>query len=586
MFSSSSSQSSSLSSSSSSRPASISSVSSTSSVQERVDIVPAMTSNNTPAPFVVSASVTWGANHARFAFSDTTGTPWVTQFMPGTTWIKVDLGNGNAKAVDAYRMFDNEMFDGDISRPNGWTLQGSNNDSVWIDLDTRYLQDISTPGGNFYTFENITPYRYYRFNFIDLFYYDSQFITVDEIELYEYFPMSSESSESFSSGLGLSNSSSSESFSSGNPGTSSQSTSSVWTFEFSEASINQSVEKTSSLNSSSSSSSSSPGSEPKWHLEFPFRVFADRETPVWCFERVGEYIYAGTGPDGIVLRSKDLTHWDEWKTVEDSHIKCMAFYANGLWMGTEPNGNLYVYNFTTNTLYPYLKTPDHAVSSMAVFQNKLYIGTSPGGNIYTFDGSSYTHLREVYGRGITSMFSTPQKLYISVKSAESLIEYDGNSWKFSTIANPDFNSQGIPTDLILNIETNGESIEKGSANPTIASSRHNVSTEPFSRDYLKFINRTKISDIRLAAEQGLISDYEIDEIIPPRPECNLNSINKFDEKIITGGSRGILFSYETGQENKLTTIHNNADTPIVSISSDGFFCTENKLYFLSKEESV
>lgn len=384
------------------------------------------------------------------------------------------------------------------------------------------------------------------------------------------FSSSDSSFSSISSNSSISSMISSESTAVVNSSKSSSSSSSrsSYTSSLSSGSTNTNTTSSNSFSESTSFGFSSESSEHCGYLSFPFRISAIYENPIWCFERANGSIYAGTGPNGKILISTDATNWNHWKTVEDLHVKSMKFYANGLWIGTEPNGLVYVYNFTTDSFYPYIDTDDYCVSSMAVYEGKLYIGTSPGGIIYSFDGTKWIKHKEFYGGGITSMFSTAQFLYVSIKSAESIMIYNGTSWEIAKSAGKEA-SPGLP----LNLAGKTDNVV---AMPTIASSR-NLSTEPVSRSNWSFIDRTKMSDIQKIVSSGIIPNSEADEVRPLLPECNIMSINEFSGKIIVGGKKGVIYQYD---ENGFTSIYDNKNSPVVSISKDGFFCTENSLYCL------
>lgn len=308
-------------------------------------------------------------------------------------------------------------------------------------------------------------------------------------------------------------------------------------------------------------------------LSFPFNVTIEKENPVWCFKRAEDYIYAGTGPDGKILRTSNLSTWEEWNSVNDSHVRCLEFYANGLWIGTEPNGYVWVYNFTTDSFYPYVKTADHCVSSMAVYNDRLYVGTSPWGYLYSFDGKTWREEKEFYGGGITSLFSQGDSLYVSLRASETLMVYNGGKWSGISIK-----SVEIPEDLTLK---GSVAIEAGDAMQTIASMRK-LATEPMSRQKEAFFDRIKISSVSSAVYDGVISENDAREVIPLNPECNLTSINEYDGQLVFGGKKGVVYGYS---DETVKPKYDNNNLPIVNITSNGFFCTEKDLYHINPEGS-
>jgi hypothetical protein len=122
---------------------------------------PVMTSDTAPSPYVISASSeAYGA--AYYAFNQTiamfTGT-WTT----GATtsgWLKVDMGAGNPKVINKYRINQNATY-----QPQDWTIQASNNDVDYVVLET-VVSGVYNPDywTNWHTFVNGNSYRYYKIN--------------------------------------------------------------------------------------------------------------------------------------------------------------------------------------------------------------------------------------------------------------------------------------------------------------------------------------------------------------------------------------------------------------------------------------
>ncbi|MGG4492758.1 discoidin domain-containing protein [Brevibacillus reuszeri] len=121
-----------------------------------VDIVPLMTANNAPAPFVAAADlVTYGA--AFMLFDRSTATYW------GSTsndphWISIDLG-GAEQTIDRYLLSGMSKY-----APTSWLLQGSNNGSTWETLHSVSGYVWTNYENNEFTIpiSNIKPYKYYR----------------------------------------------------------------------------------------------------------------------------------------------------------------------------------------------------------------------------------------------------------------------------------------------------------------------------------------------------------------------------------------------------------------------------------------
>ncbi|TQK62113.1 F5/8 type C domain-containing protein [Brevibacillus sp. AG162] len=122
-----------------------------------VDIVPLMTANDAPTPFIVSAdSVTGGA--VIHLFDRNLASGWSTT-VGGHHWIKIFLDNP-AQIVDRYLLSGGANY-----APTTWQLQGSNNNTTWDTLHSVSGYVWTRYEGNEFTIptENIKPYKYYRF---------------------------------------------------------------------------------------------------------------------------------------------------------------------------------------------------------------------------------------------------------------------------------------------------------------------------------------------------------------------------------------------------------------------------------------
>jgi hypothetical protein len=119
-------------------------------------LIPPMTSNTAPAPFVASASSTWdGTNLPYKPFSAATEKRWLSSGLVLPQWLKVDMG--------AQYIVKRVTMDWSYSKT--WRLEGSNNDSTWYPL---YSMDANGDiyGANFSAgnIDITQPYRYYRFS--------------------------------------------------------------------------------------------------------------------------------------------------------------------------------------------------------------------------------------------------------------------------------------------------------------------------------------------------------------------------------------------------------------------------------------
>lgn len=126
-------------------------------------IIPPMTANNVPSPYVISASyeLLSGISAAYEGFNCAGG---LTHSANGVTTgiLTIDLGDSNEKLVTQYAI---GAQGGYTSRaPKNWTFEGSNDNINWTVLDTK--TDITSYNGstpNLYPVSNAN-YRYYRLN--------------------------------------------------------------------------------------------------------------------------------------------------------------------------------------------------------------------------------------------------------------------------------------------------------------------------------------------------------------------------------------------------------------------------------------
>lgn len=125
-----------------------------------------LTSPTSHSPFVVSSSDTYPGFDAFKAFD---GQFDIYHNSLGNTgeayWLKLDIGSGNAKKLFGYCVqVDN--YPEPNRAPKNWTMEGSNDDSVWDTLDTRINQTSWGSGETrFYVCDTYaTEYRYLRLN--------------------------------------------------------------------------------------------------------------------------------------------------------------------------------------------------------------------------------------------------------------------------------------------------------------------------------------------------------------------------------------------------------------------------------------
>lgn len=126
-----------------------------------ISLVPVMTADNAPSPFVASANAEYYAAYK--AFNGNTTDYWQASGAPSVGspyWLKIDLGG--AQAVNQY-----EIVAVDANRPPmDFTFEGSDDGGTWTVLDTRTGVVFTANETKTFTLTNPSPdsYGYYRLN--------------------------------------------------------------------------------------------------------------------------------------------------------------------------------------------------------------------------------------------------------------------------------------------------------------------------------------------------------------------------------------------------------------------------------------
>lgn len=131
-----------------------------------IDVTPIMTSNTTPAPYVVSASAEFNQNYKAFnAFDNITSMHssdgWVST-VSTPKWLKIDFSEPTY--INAYKIT-TRGTEGDSNPPKDWVLEGSNDDVYWDVIHT--VTDgftVMTPLQSKIFVCGNAKYRYYRLN--------------------------------------------------------------------------------------------------------------------------------------------------------------------------------------------------------------------------------------------------------------------------------------------------------------------------------------------------------------------------------------------------------------------------------------
>ncbi len=100
-------------------------------------VVPAMTSANTPTGYAASASSTYNASFAAYYAFDgsASGNGWISSSAPTSAapqWLEIELPSQTE--ITGYIITNPNLLIGGLASPKSWSLQGSNDGSVWTTI--------------------------------------------------------------------------------------------------------------------------------------------------------------------------------------------------------------------------------------------------------------------------------------------------------------------------------------------------------------------------------------------------------------------------------------------------------------------
>lgn len=153
-------------------------------IKDNFTDMPAMTSNNTPAPYVISASSIYSTSYpAWHAFNKSLNESWLS--ASGKTsgeWIQIDYGLGNEKYINAYRISTRGSSNGAL--PKSFRFLASNDEINWIELDRRE-NEINWTVGETRTYDIVgnpaDKFRYYRLEVLET--NPGSYVAIGELEL-------------------------------------------------------------------------------------------------------------------------------------------------------------------------------------------------------------------------------------------------------------------------------------------------------------------------------------------------------------------------------------------------------------------
>lgn len=154
-----------------------------------------------------------------------------------------------------------------------------------------------------------------------------------------------------------------------------------------------------------------------------------KQTQICSCHAMGGYLYVGSGPEGIVYRTKDGSDLSEFYKTGESYVTALSDFGNALFIGTSPSGYIFMHNFSTGNRFHYATSGDYQVTAFCVHSNKLYAGTSPSGLVLSFDGTTWAMEYDSYGGGINSMVSFGGSLYLFIEEIDFVPCLTSSGWQ-------------------------------------------------------------------------------------------------------------------------------------------------------------
>ena len=286
------------------------------------------------------------------------------------------------------------------------------------------------------------------------------------------------------------------------------------------------------MSSSSSSSIDSSSSSSSSYLDYkddrtiPFVFERELINSIWTMLANAEYIYAGSGPDGAVLRTIDRVFWSKIFIAADTNVLSLYVLNNKLYIGTAPQGRIYIMDLSTEVtaLSQVLGAP---IISFLFFKDEFYTATSSPPMIYKFssEDNRWDTFYQPYTQ-VNSMLIFEDKMVVFLEG-EDIINFDGKHWRLESLGNDNVKSY------------------------------RQVNTEPFSHVSYAFINRTTVREASNTASE------DIYDIFPMNYANGIKGVAIDGDSLVLGASNaGRVYSYVAGEVEEVATTTTTTSTLI------------------------
>lgn len=304
-------------------------------------------------------------------------------------------------------------------------------------------------------------------------------------------------------------------------------------------------ESSSSLQYSSSSSSS------LWDYSgskiIPFYIEHEQNNPIWRFVFSEQDVFAGSGSDGVVLKSSDRYTWSQYFKTDDIHVTGLAINDGYLFVGTSPNGKVYKIDMDSLESVAYDDFIG-GIIDIKVYDDTVYLAANGPSRIYSYNPTTniWSLFYEPYQK-ITSMEVINDYLYVTMES-KVVIYYDGTKW--------------------LSLSTND--------NVDNTASIRNLNTDVFSNVNYSFINRAKITST------DNMNTEDIYDVFPFNWNDGVSSIAKNGDGVILGGlNTARVYNYYNGKYSLLFDTNTDSVRDVVNVEKDvNLVAIDNKIYLV------
>lgn len=176
---------------------------------------------------------------------------------------------------------------------------------------------------------------------------------------------------------------------------------------------------------------------PNINKTIPFSFSVDKSQTIFCLEIYENFAYAGTGPNGVILRSLNRNFWEQYYITDDIHVNCLFAFNGFLYVGTSPLGYIYIIDLSDNSL-----------KNSNMIGNKIINFTSINNIIYAFSEKNVYFYDEINEKWdflykasdiINCVYSDNNIFYLGL-NGPNIISYDGEKWSLLTNSADNFYS--------------------------------------------------------------------------------------------------------------------------------------------------